>query len=76
VPRVEQHKYTAGDVNVLTSETFHRVDLIDGEAWSLFVTGPKFSSWGFWETDGVYTPWRQFIDRVRDAARRAASQAS
>jgi len=63
---VEVREFHPGDINVLTSDTFHRVDLLDTDAWSLFITGPKFASWGFWDRDdGSYTPWRTFIARKR-----------
>lgn len=60
----------AGDFNWITASTFHRVDLLDGEAWTLFVVGPKWSGWGFWNRDsGQFWPWREYFDAFR---RRAA----
>lgn len=71
---IEAFDYKPGDVNVLTSETFHRVDLYEGDAWSLFLTGPKFAGWGFWEREtGIFTPWREFIARTRAAHARAST---
>ena len=51
-----------GDVNFLTKDDFHRVDLIEEDAWSLFIVGRKSTTWGFWDrtTDKV-TPWREFL---------------
>jgi hypothetical protein len=63
---VETFEYRPGAINVLTSETFHRVDLLEDDAWSLIFVGPKFSSWGFWTRDGgEFVPWRAFIARLR-----------
>lgn len=30
--------------------------------WSLFLAGPKFTSWGFWDREtGKFTPWREYL---------------
>ena len=48
--------------NFLRGDTFHRVDLVRGEAWTLFLVGPIVKSWGFWDRDtGIVTPWRVFL---------------
>ncbi len=62
---VEERLVQPGDVNYIAQSDFHRVDLIDGECWTVFVSGPKASSWGFWDraTDS-YTPWREFMKRA------------
>jgi len=55
-----------GQLNFIGHDTYHRVDLIDGDAWSLFIVGPKVSSWGFWNRhDGSLTPWREFVNARR-----------
>ena len=60
---------TPGMVNVLTGDTFHRVELTDPRrgSWSLFVAGPRTGrGWGFWNRrTGRYLPWREFIDAIR-----------
>ncbi len=33
----------------LTSDTYHRVDLLGDESWSLFLAGPKVGTWYFWD---------------------------
>lgn len=59
---VERREFHAGDTNTLTPDTFHRVDLITPEVWTLFNTGPKEKSWSFWDRDTLkLTPWRDFI---------------
>ncbi len=53
-----------GTVAALMAETFHRVDLYDERrgCWTLFLSGPVVSSWGFWSRrTHQYTPWRQFV---------------
>ena len=56
-----------GHINILSANSFHRVTLRDGDAWTLFVVGPKVSGWGFWkQDDGSFTPWREFLSRKRD----------
>lgn len=55
-----------GSVNRITHDTFHRVDLLTQECWTLFIVGRKERSWGFWdrETD-EFVPWREYIARRR-----------
>lgn len=42
----------------------HRVELPEGEArtWTLFFTGPKVRSWGFYCPKG-WVPWWEYADR-------------
>lgn len=65
---VDRHMLVTGDENVLDPDTFHRVDLLDPKrgCWTLFTTGPKVDSWGFWDrATGAFTPWREAITRRR-----------
>jgi hypothetical protein len=56
----------AGSVNLIFDDDYHRVDLLDDEAWTLFIVGPKVGSWCFWNRHtGETTPWRTFIQRKR-----------
>ena len=50
-------------LNFLTAETFHRVDLFEEDAWSLFLVGPKTGSgWAFWDRDTkMRCPWKEFV---------------
>lgn len=53
--------------NFLRSSDFHRVDLVEHDAWTLFLVGPKTKTWGFWDrATGRYTPWREFLDTERE----------
>lgn len=56
--------YKAGAVNVLKPNTFHRVHLPSGPAWSLILTGPIVQSWGFYDrATSVYTDAKEFLKR-------------
>lgn len=59
------HVRKPGSIVVIDHDTFHRVDLLHGEAWSLFLAGPVQQSWGFWNraTD-------TYVDSKETAARR------
>jgi hypothetical protein len=58
-------------LNFIFASTFHRVDLLSDEVWSLFIVGPlSGAGWGFWDrTADVYTPHQKFLDE-RDHKRR------
>lgn len=48
--------------NFIRSNDFHRVELLEDDAWSLFLVGPKTKSWGFWNrATNAFTPWKEFI---------------
>jgi hypothetical protein len=58
--------FKPGSLNIVHHDTFHRIELLDGDSWSLFVAGPKANSWGFWNRDtGTFTPWREFLARKK-----------
>jgi hypothetical protein len=66
---VGERYFRPGAVNVIAPDTFHRVDLLERDAWSLCVTGPKRvldegeAAWSFWNREtGKTTPWREFIE--------------
>ena len=40
-------------------ERAHRIELIDGPCWTLFVTGPRVREWGFHCPKG-WRHWREF----------------
>lgn len=54
--------FLPGELNRIGQNDFHRVDLVEDDAWSLFLVGPKVSGWGFWDrASGAVTPWREFL---------------
>lgn len=67
--RVERREVLPFSFNYIGHDDFHRVDLRSKECWSLFVVGPRASSWSFWDAlTGETTPWREYINRRRSAA--------
>ena len=49
-------------LNFFTHRDFHRVDLDNGEAWTLFLVGPVVQTWGFWDrASNTFTPWKKFL---------------
>jgi len=54
----------AGSTNFLRDDSFHLVtQLVGRETWTLFIVGPKTSSWGFLVPGRGVVPWR---DRLRE----------
>lgn len=50
--------------NIIRGDDFHRVDLLEHDAWTLFLVGPKASSWSFWNRyTQEETHWRAFLGR-------------
>jgi len=63
--RVRERSYGPLSVNVITPETFHRVDLIERDAWTIFLSSPQRGSWGFWSrATGVYEDYLGFFKRM------------
>lgn len=60
--RVVRREVRPWSFNYLTHNDFHRVDLDNGEAWTLFLVGPLVQDWGFWDrSTGSYFPWKKFL---------------
>ncbi len=54
-------------VSLLREDTYHRVDLLGEDSWSLFIAGPKGGSWYFWDrVRKARCGWRSYVDAVRD----------
>ncbi len=50
--------------NFFGRRTFHRIAMLHGpEVWTMFLCGPKFQGWGFWDFKRGFIPWR---DRLRE----------
>jgi hypothetical protein len=57
---IELRTLRAGALNWLWNDSFHRVDLLTRDVWTLFVTGPKVQSWGFLDrATKEVIPWRE-----------------
>jgi hypothetical protein len=39
--------YRPGDVNLILAEDRHRIELLEGDCWSLFLAGPFLQAWSF-----------------------------
>lgn len=64
--KIVTRRFLPGSINVLRLDDFHRVDLLAKECWSLFITGPRYSSWGFrLRKTGEFVPHREYIARTR-----------
>lgn len=49
-------------INFIRGDTFHRVDLFEQDAWSLFLVGPKLPTWHFWDRHTrMRARWNEFI---------------
>jgi len=60
----EHQTFRAGSVNTITSDTYHRVDLLypDRGSWSLFIAGRNVGGWGFLDEEkGRHVPWREYL---------------
>jgi hypothetical protein len=65
--KVKTRVRNPGSVFFLRGEDFHRVDLIGGDSWSLFIAGQKASSWSFWCAERKERAhWREFLAWKQD----------
>lgn len=52
--------------NLVKKVDYHRVDLIEEDAWSLFLVGPRVDTWYFWDrVKKARMEWRAFIEAKR-----------
>jgi hypothetical protein len=59
---VERRSYKPGSINIIYADTFHRVHLPYGEAWTLFASGPILRKWGFLNlTTNIYKDSKTFL---------------
>jgi len=62
---IEKREVNPGTINYITNKIFHRVDLLENDAWTLFFAGPRSSEWGFWDRDTkVFRHWTMNPDAV------------
>lgn len=50
-----------------TAKLAHRLEVVEGPAWTLFITGPVIRDWGFHCPKG-WRHWKDFVDQ-RDAGK-------
>jgi hypothetical protein len=53
--------FKAGSLIYRSSTYRHRLEILDGACWTLFLTGPRVRDWGFWCPQG-FVPWQEFCD--------------
>lgn len=59
--------------NFLSGDSYHRVDLIEEDAWSLFLVGPSRGQWYFWSRESkLRCRWREYILALRNGALESA----
>lgn len=64
--KVVRRTFRPGMINVIRSDDFHRVALLDGKtAWTLFIAGRRTGdSWGFLDTEEKeFIPWQEHVRR-------------
>ncbi|MES1164181.1 MAG: hypothetical protein ABUR63_00370 [Verrucomicrobiota bacterium] len=50
-------------INIIRGADYHRVDLPGSESWSLFLAGPRVSTWHFWDRNTkMRAHWRAFVE--------------
>lgn len=61
---VKSRVLRSGNFNFVRHDKFHRIDLLTSSVWTLFISGPKVSDWGFWNQEtGEYLQWEEHIRR-------------
>jgi hypothetical protein len=57
-PHIQKRTHLPLSFNFIEAVDFHRVDLIEEDAWTIFLVGPEVDTWGFWDRDtGKYAPY-------------------
>jgi hypothetical protein len=50
--------------NFIRGDDYHRVDLYEEDAWSLFLVGPRVTTWYFWDrVRKARLRWELFLDK-------------
>ena len=61
LPGGKSRELRAGSVVTRSAEDAHRLEVIEGPVWSLFVTGPRIREWGFHCSNG-WRHWKDFVN--------------
>lgn len=51
-------------LNWIPAAKYHRIVDLHGDVWTLFLTGPRVQSWGFWVHGEGHVPWRVYNARI------------
>jgi hypothetical protein len=57
---LHRRKLGPGNVNIIRANTFHWVELLSPEVWTLFIVGKKIQEWGFWTEEG-FEGFREYL---------------
>lgn len=52
---------TPGSITSRAATDAHRLEVVEGPVWTLFITGPVERDWGFYCPRG-WVPWWEFVD--------------
>lgn len=64
---VTRRRVRTWSLNVIRANDFHRVDLIEKDAWTLFIVGPRTRDWGFWNRKyKMFVPSQTYLNMKRD----------
>lgn len=62
---VDERTLTAGSVNVIDGDDFHRLEVLEDDAWSLFIAWDDCKPWAFWNREtGEVIDSRDFFARA------------
>lgn len=60
---VVRREVSPGRLNFIAADDYHRIDLLEPDAWTLFIAGPRAGTWFFWDREKKErAPWRAFCD--------------
>jgi len=62
---IRSQAYFPGDLNIISGDTFHRVDLMKGGCWTLFIAGKRATGWGFSESPDHFEPHEEREERMK-----------
>lgn len=55
--------YSAGMINKIDSNDFHKVNLLEEPVWTLFIARKISQTWGFWDTrEQKFIPWNEYVE--------------
>lgn len=56
--------YKPGMLNFIRKDDFHKVTLLEKDAWTLFIAGDREQDWGFYDRHTQeFFPWREHVVR-------------
>lgn len=56
-----------GSITFRLAEVGHRLEIVDGPVWTIFITGPTIREWGFHCPQG-WRHWKEFTDPLTNGA--------